>query len=63
MSRVNRVREILQDSSILTRDLLRAYHTKKEFIVFDISGFNAGTICNIICTNSYKRLLKIEKGL
>ena len=59
MSRVSIVKEMLQDSSILTRDLLRAYHTEKEFIVFDISGFNAGIICNIICTNSYDRYKNI----
>ena len=61
MSRASIVKEMLQDGSILTRDLLRAYHTDKELIVFDISVFNAGTICNIICTNSYDRYKNIGK--
>ena len=37
-----------------TKDLLRSYHSQKEYLYFDISVFNIGASVFIKCTNNFK---------
>lgn len=39
-----------------TGDLLRAYYSNKEYVLFNISVFNAGVSISIKCTNIYKEI-------
>lgn len=52
----NQVKAVLNELS--EKQIKRIKNTSKEFIFFDVSVFNVGTVVRIKCTNNYKPINK-----
>jgi hypothetical protein len=48
------INDILKSAN--SNDLIRAYFSDKNYIFFDISVFNVGVNCNVICTNDSQKI-------